>query len=182
VLKNLKQFSKLKKELKDKVVDIFIFGSFVKGKSKPKDIDVCLVFKDPVLIELIKKAQQILGEGFHVSSLQVDNFFTKPHSLSRTMMLEGISLFTKKPLSEVFGLKAELLFSYDLSNLQSSKKVRFVYLMRGRYDNKGLVNKWKGEFISRNAFLVSIDKDNEVREVFDRWDVKYSRKKIMLMN
>ena len=182
MLKNLKEFSKLKKELKNEVVDIFLFGSAVKGKSKPKDIDVCLIFKENVNLKSVRKAQEILGDKYHVSSLQVNNFFTKPHSLAKTLLLEGISIFCKRSLSEVFGLKSQLFYSYDLSGLKPSKKVSFVHLMRGRGKAEGLIAKGKGEFISKSAFLVTIEKDNEIREVLDCWEVKYKRKKVMLMD
>ena len=182
MLKNLRQFSKLKSELKNKVVDILLFGSAVKGKDKPNDIDICLIFREKVDLALVKKSQQILGDEYHVSSLTVDNFFTKPHSLAKTLLLEGKSVFSKVFFSEVFGLDPKLVYSYDLSKEKPSKKVSFVHLMRGRGKNEGLVKKWKGEFISRNSFLVSIEKDNEVQEVFNKWEVKYTRKKIMLMN
>ena len=182
MLKNLKQFSKLKSELKNKVVDILLFGSAVKGKDKPNDIDICLVFREKVDLDIVKKSQQILGDEYHVSSLTVDNFFTKPHSLAKTLLLEGKSIFSRESFSGVFGLESKLIYSYDLSKEKPSKKVSFVHLMRGRGKNEGLIIKWKGEFISRNSFLISIEKDNEVQEVFNKWEVKYNRRRVMLMN
>lgn len=185
MLKNSKEFSKLKSEWrkwKDELVDIFVFGSFVKGKSQPNDIDICLVFRNDVTLEIVKKIEAILGENYHICFLSADNFFTNPHSLARTLLLEGKSIISGKNFADSFGLRAEILYSYNLSAESPSKKVRFVYLLRGRGSSEGLVKKWKGEFISNNAFLVPVDKDNEVLKVFEMWKVKFSRKKIMLMS
>ena len=123
----------------------------------------------------------MLGEQYHLSSLSVDNFFTNPHSLAKTIILEGKSILTNKTFLDSFNLKAQLLYSYDLSHEEANKKVRFVYLLRGRGKAAGLVQAWKGEFISNNAFIVPIGIDEEIRFVFDQWKIKHQRRKILLM-
>lgn len=184
--KNLNEFSKLKKEYnknwKKQIVDILVFGSLVKGKTQPNDIDICLIFKDQINLEIIKEVQEILGDKYHISSLNTDNFFTKPHSLARTLLLEGQSILSKKKLSDNFGLFSNLLYSYDISKETPSKKVRFVYLLRGRGKEEGIVNKFKGSFISNNAFIIPIEKDNEMQEILNQWQIRYQRKKFMLMD
>jgi predicted nucleotidyltransferase len=186
VLKNLNEFSILKKKWnkpwKINVADILLFGSAVKGKSNPNDIDLCIVFRDKVDLNIVKEAELILGDKFHVSSLVVDNFFTKIHSLAKTILFEGKSILTNKNLSETLGLNSSLLFSYSLSKEDNSKKVRFVYLLRGRGDDKGLVNKWGGEFISNSAFILPVDKDNEAQEVFNSWKINFKRRRLLLMS
>jgi len=185
-LKNSKKFSKLKSEWKKnwkkELVDIFVFGSFVRGKTRPLDIDVCLVFRNEINREILKKAETFLGEKYHLSSLTVDNFFTNPHSLAKTILLEGKSLISGNKFADVYHLNAKLLYSYNLSKEKASKKVRFVYLLRGRGNQLGLVEKWKGEFISPSAFLIPISHDHEVQEVFEKWGIKYNRKRFMLMD
>jgi len=186
VLTNLKEYSKLKnkwnKDWKKQIIDIILFGSFVKGKIAPNDIDICLIFREEINLSIVKQIEMLLGEKYHVSMLTADNFFGEVHSLSRTIFLEGISLISKKRIAESYGLEPKLLYTYDLYSEPASKKVRFVYLLRGRNNQEGLVIKWKGEFISNNAFLVPIDKDKEVQSVFEVWKVRYKRKKFLLMN
>ncbi len=186
MLKNSKKFSRLKSEWKKswkkELVDIFVFGSFARGKTKPRDIDICLVFRDKISRQILKKIETLLGENYHLSSLVVDNFFAKPHSLAKTLLLEGKSLLSGNTFADVFHLKANLLYSYNLAREKASKKVRFVYLLRGRGKLPGLVEKWKGQFISNNAFLVPINQDSEVREVLEKWRVKYQRRRLMLMD
>ena len=184
--KNLKEYSQLKnkwrKSWKTEVIDIFIFGSAIKGKYKPNDIDLCFVFQDKINLSIIKEAEMLLGEKFHCSYLRTDDFIKEIHSLAKTILLEGRSIITGKTLAEGYGLAAKLLFFYDLSSEEPSKKVRFVYLLRGRDGLEGLVKKFGGEFFSNNAFLLPIDKDKEMQEIMDSWKIKYRRQKILLMH
>lgn len=186
MLKSLKEFSRLKAEWrkcwKEDIVDIFVFGSFVKGKARPQDIDMCLIFRRKIKLDIIRRAEALLGEKYHVSSLCIDNFFTNTHSLAKALLLEGKSIISGSRFAGNFGLAAKLFYSYDLSSEDSSKKVRFVYLLRGRNGSVGLVKSWKGEFIAPSAFFVPVEMDNAVQEVFDAWKIKYVRRKIMLMH
>lgn len=186
MLKKSKELSRLKyewkKDWKNQIVDIFIFGSSVKGKLSPNDVDICLVFRDKMDINVVKKIEGILGVRYHISSLLIDNFFNNPHSLAKTILNEGISLISGRGFAEIFSLRPQALYSYSLSNEHSGKKVRFVYLLRGRDGNEGLVKKWKGYFISNNAFIIPICNDADARELFDSWKIKYKRIKIMLMD
>lgn len=186
MLKSLKEFSRLKTEWekywKEDLLDILLFGSATKGKDQPNDIDLCLIFRNKIDLQLVKSIETMLGENYHLSSLTADNFFTEIHSLARTILFEGQSIISGKSLAENFGLKASLLYSYDLSSESSSKKVRFVYLLRGRNGSIGLVKEWMGDFISNSAFIVPIKKDKVVQEVFDAWKIRYCRKKFLLMN
>lgn len=186
MLKNLKEFSRLKNRWKQswkkEIIDILLFGSAVKGKATPNDIDICLVFCSNINIKLVKDAESLLGEKYHISSLCAKDFISDVHSLAKTMLLEGQSIITQKKLSESYGLSSKLLYSYDISKEAPSKKVRFVYLLRGRNGTEGLVKNYSGEFVSNSAFLIPIEKDKEIQEVFDQWKIKYSRRRFMLMD
>ncbi len=173
--------SKWKKSWKDELIDILLFGSVVRGKTKPQDIDLCLVFRREVNLNLLKEIESILGEDYHLSSLVVDHFFTNPHSLAKTILLEGKSIITGKRFTDNFGLTSFSLYSYDLSSQPPSQKVKFVYLMRGRDGQEGLIRKLKGYFISNNSFVVPLEFDSQLIEVLDQWNIKYNRKKIMMM-
>lgn len=184
--KNLKEFLRLKdkwkKEWKREIVDILLFSSLARGKSKPGDVDICLIFREKVNLKIVKTVEGILGERYHISSLTANDFFIRTHSLVKTLLLEGESLISGKKFAEGFGLEAKLLYSYDLSQEKASKKVKFVYLLRGRESPGGLVKKWRGEFISKSAFIVPVGKDSEVQEVMEEWKIRHKRRRIMLMS
>lgn len=184
--KNSKEFSilknKWKKSWKKEILDIFLFGSAIKGKSKPNDIDLCLVFKNQINLNLLREAEKLLGEKFHISSLLVKDFICQVHSLSRTILLEGVSILSGKKLAESYGLNPKIIYSYHLSGEEPSKKVRLVYLLRGRGGTRGLVEKMGGNFFSISAFMIPVDKDKEMQEILESWKVKYFRRTVLLMN
>lgn len=184
-MKKSNEFSILKKNWnkrwKAKVVDIVLFGSAIKGKSNPNDIDLCIVFRDKVDVNIVKEVELMVGDEFHVSSLVVDNFFTNVHTLAKTIFFEGKSILTNTNLSESLGLSGWLLYSYNLPKEDHSRKVRFVYLLRGRKNDNGLVKRWGGEFISNSAFMLPVNKDNEAQDVFNTWKIDFKRRKVLLM-
>src|SRR3989338_159786 len=180
MLKNLKIYSKLKKIAEgysSSIVDIILFGSVVKSKTEPKDIDICLIFRDDVSLDIVKDIGSKLGEKVHVSSLSINNFLNKKHSLVQTLLFEGISVKSGNRISENYSLDSHALYYYDISDMKKSDKVRFVYLLKGRKKGVGLVNKFGGEFLVPGCFIVPVEKDNEVLEIFNKWKIKFKRKK-----
>lgn len=174
--------NKLKEHINKELVDVVLFGSAVKGKTKPKDIDICLIFKENIDLSLVKEINTKLGENIHVSSLTVKNFFNKKHSLAQTLLFEGISLISEKKITDVYSLKSYSLYYYDLSKMDKSSKVRLVYVLKGRKGEDGLVKKFDGAFLVPGCFIVPVDKDYEIKEVMDKWKVNYKRKRILLMS
>jgi len=182
MLKNSEIYLILKKIIKKyELEDIVVFGSFVKGKTMPRDIDVCLIFKENVNLSHIKEIQSKLGEKFHVSSLSVDNFFNKKHNLVQTLLFEGISAKSGKRLSEIYSLDSYGLYYYNISDMKKSDKVRFVYLLKGRKKEKGIVNEFNGKFLVDSCFMIPVEKDNEMLEIMNKWNVKFSRKRVLLI-
>lgn len=187
MLKKSKIYSGLKRVAKnirdENILDIFVFGSFVKGKIRPKDVDICIVFLKKIdnskVDEFYSKCSE-LGFNVHVSPLIAENFFSETHSLVTTIIYEGISLLDGKSMAKRYGLESWTLYSYDISDMKPSEKVKFVFTMKGRERGKGLVNGYGGFFISPGCFLIPINKDSEIKEVLDHWKVKYTRKSILL--
>lgn len=181
-----KEFLKLKKKVNklitEDIVDVILFGSSVKEKLHPRDIDIAIIFRSSIKREILKKFQNNLGEKYHTSSLVVDQLFTKPHSLGKTLLYEGISLITDKKISDNFDLKPFSLYTYDLTREKPTKKVRFVYTLKGRSNNKGLIEEFKGRYISPSSFIIPVEKDEEMLEIFKKWDIKFYRKKLLLMS
>ncbi len=175
----------LRKELKGvdltDIADIFLFGSAVKGREFPRDIDICIVFRKKILKEKINEIENKLEEfNIHVSSLIADNFFRKPHSLIKTLLVEGKSIFNKKSFAQNFGFSAYVLYSYDLSKLKSSEKVKFVYLLKGRKKEIGIIKKINGEWIADSCFIIPIQKDSEMLSILKKWQIPFKRKEALI--
>lgn len=177
-------YKSLKKKLNginlEEIADIFLFGSAVKGKEFPRDIDICIVFRKKISNEIIKEIENKLKNfNIHISSLNVDNFFRKPHSLIKTLLVEGISIFNGNPFIQNFGFSSYVLYSYSLLKLKPSEKVKFVYLLKGR-DGDGIVKRFEGKWIIDGCFIIPIQKDNEMLAIFKKWMIPYQRKEILI--
>jgi len=180
--KNLNKY--LKRKLKGidlaEVADIFLFGSAAKGEEFPKDIDLCIIFRRTILENVIKSVENKLKEfNVHISFLAVDNFFKKPHSLIKTLLVEGISIVNGKPFIQNFGFSSAALYSYDLSKLKPSEKVRFIYLLKGRKD-EGIIKKIGGEWIADSCFIMPIQKDSEILIILKKWSIPFKRKEMLI--
>lgn len=182
MLKSLSKYLKKKIEGLDlsEVADIFLFGSAVKGKEFPKDIDICIVFKKKIIRETVDTITKRLEKlNVHISSLSIDNFFKQPHSLIKTLLVEGKSILTNRTFIQNFGFSSYVLYSYDLSKLKPSDKVKFVYLLKGRKE-EGIVKKLKGEWIADSCFIISIQSDSEISAILKKWLVQYKRKEVLI--
>jgi len=189
MLKNSKEFlilhkkaRELYKKYKKEIVDIVIFGSFVKGKMLPRDVDICIIFREKVNNELNKMVEGRLDKKLevHVSSLLIDNFFSKPHSLAKTLLKEGISLVNKKNLSENLGFLQYVLYSYSLKGKEQKEKTKIVYVLKGRGGKKGFVESFEGEWLADNCFIVPVNVDNEIIKILNKWQVKYERRNVLI--
>ncbi len=81
-----------------------------------------------------------------------------------------------KNISAKYNLKTFALYTYDLSKQPKSKAVRFVYLLKGRADDKGIIQEFNGKFLAPGCFIIPIKKDKEMREIFAYWKISFKRK------
>ena len=172
--KNLKNLSEIKKELKiylkdKRVYDVVLFGSFVKGKLTPGDIDVAVI-SDEELDEI---------RGFHISFFKTQDFFTNIPSLVNTLFREGFSLKHNKSFSEVYGFRNKCMFVYDLTSLNSSNKVRVVNFLRGKGD-KGLVVGEGGEWVVNGVFICPVNKDYLFEQFFLNHKIKFKKSYLLI--
>lgn len=76
-------------------------------------------------------------------------------------------------------LKEFVLYTYEISKLPASKKVRFVYLLKGRSNQDGIVVDMGGKFLVPGCFIIPSDKDKEMNDIFKQWEIKtFSREVI----
>jgi hypothetical protein len=71
------------------------------------------------------------------------------------------------------------LFAYTLSHFPPSKRVKFHYVLKGRYGSKGILMEVKGQFLGTGSILVPSEKEDILKEIFDKWDVRYKIYRIL---
>lgn len=164
--------NKLAKYLKDRdILDIVLFGSSVKGKASPEDIDIAVISKKEVSLNI---------QDFHVSILKPEDFFVNPPTIINTLLREGYSLKNNKPFSEIYKFLSRCLFVYNLSGLNPSLKVKIVNMLRGKRKNLGLVCENGGEWLANQVFLVPVGKENIFERVFVNFKIKFKKSYILI--
>lgn len=171
--------------IKNKILDVIIFGSSVREKTKPNDTDLCIVIKNTDerksldLIDSLGKLVDKFNIKSHISILTSDSFITG-NTLVKTLLNEGFSIKKNKPLSSIIGFESKSLFAYTLKHFSPSRRVRFHYLLKGRYGSKGILKEVQGVFLGTGSILIPTTKEDLLKEIFDGWDVKYKIHRILI--
>ncbi len=164
--------NKLKSLLKDKeIIDIILFGSSIKGKASPNDIDIAAITENESIPRI---------EGFHISAIKPKEFFQNPPTLITTLLREGYSLKNNKMFAETFRFKPEVLFNYNLKNLANSQKVKIVNILRGKGKNSGLVKESNGNFISNSVFTIPPESEYLIEKFLINQNVAFKKSYILI--
>lgn len=171
--------NKLKTLLLDKeIIEIIIFGSAIKGKLVPRDIDLALIVSKEPSKELLKKINSIIG--FHISIIKVKEFFVNPPSIVHTLIREGYSLKSKKFIAENFRFLNRVMYNYSLTSLSASDKVRLVNILRGKRREKGIVKSNSGKWIANQVFIAPLNTEKIFDELFNNFKIKFNKNYILI--
>ncbi len=174
--------NKLKKYLKDdKLDDIIIFGSFVKGKSKVNDVDICLVFKeyDDQLIEKILKGLEKDNIEVHITKTKYSDIFEDP-GLWSTLIHEGFSIKKNKELSKILSFNPFFGFEYELTSLDKIQKQSFSHALFGTGGRLNFLEGIDGLRLGKNFIIVPVYQSEKIRDFFDTWKIIYKVRRVWL--
>ncbi len=74
-----------------------------------------------------------------------------------------------------------VIFSYSVTHLPPSMKVRAVYALKGRGEEKGLVEEYGGKWIANACFATPVRHEKDIIEVLELWKVRYQRSKVRII-
>ncbi len=164
--------NKLKSLFKEKeILDIILFGSTIKGKISPGDIDIAIISNNKINPKI---------KGFHISGISPEEFFKNPPTLITTLLREGYSIKNNKFLAENLNFKNKVLFTYNLSNLKPSKKVQIVNILRGKNKLQGIVEKNKGEWLANQVFTIPINSEHLFNKLFQNLNIKHTKNYVLI--
>jgi predicted nucleotidyltransferase len=183
--------TKLKSEIKrffiknkDILLDIIIFGSFIKGKEKPNDIDLLILYKNKKNLEKSHELKKILDrEGYNVdiTDKTYSEIFKDSFKIREDILSEGYSIINNKFLSESFGYISFILFKYELKGFTKSNRMRFYYSLQGRNkEDTGILNDLNTLKFSDTVLLCPVENAEKMKEYLDYWKIKYAEFPIML--
>jgi len=157
----------------DSVKDIILFGSIMRGKEKPSDIDIMIVFIDSVNKSIEYELKQQLEKNVSLISKTEKSYILESFDAREGILFEGFSLINNKPICSDFGFIAFGNFLYDTSKLNNTTKTRFYYALNGRNGSQGVASTLKAIKISDNNILVPVSQIETAKEFFDYWGIEY---------
>lgn len=178
----LKQLSSLKNQAKKlrkllrrykSVYDFIIFGSFVKDKMVPRDLDIAMIVssKDPVIVGEVKTAIDKEIKNVHLQLIVYEDFLKS--KLPYYILSEGFSVREGRFISKKLNIKRKILYTFDLGGLFQVQKVMF---------NKGLrslIASTKSEKVGKGAILVNVSSSGEFEDFFSQWKRKIIKKEFI---
>lgn len=168
---------------RNSINDVMLFGSLIRGKAHPRDIDLCIILKENQeknVLELVNSLGKELREfKVQINHLTTNEFLEGKNTLTKTLLIEGISVKEGIPVATKFGLEARTLFTYKLKSPTPSEKVRFHYLLQGRYGREGLLSKLEGKLIGERVIEVPIYNEEPLKEALELWPVEVTLRRIL---
>lgn len=166
---------KLKNLLKkyDSIYDFVIFGSWVKDKLEPNDLDVAMIVHSPetAFIGEIKTAIDKEIRNAHLQVVQYSDFIKS--KLPYQILAEGYSVKGGAFIADKLKISKKILYMFVLESFTQVEKVMFNKAL------KSLIQKTKSEKAGRGAVLVAIRSSGEFEDFFDLWKMKIRKKEFI---
>ncbi len=179
-LQNNKEFERIISQFLSKhsldILDIFLFGSTVRGKTEPNDIDFLLVFKNKedsdLEYDLRKKLQKIFPQ-VTITTKTYASLFSEVFLAKQGILSEGFSLLHKKMLSECFGYTSFILFHYSLQNFTQSQRMQFQYSLYGRKKEGGMIKELSLIKFADGILLSPILNADATKKYLKYWNIQF---------
>ena len=183
MLTDLKKWLKAEQQDKD-IFDIILYGSAVKGKENPRDIDIVILFRKGTLKERLEKIQTIkkkiqLEQKVDIKGVLWEELFQAEFFARSGIYIEGISIFDGKPFAQKIGFIGFALFVYSLQDKSHTEKVKFNYVLGGR-GMEGMIASVEGQRIAPGVILIPIKHSAEFEAVLQRHHIQYSKKQVLV--
>lgn len=179
MLEKLKSLSQSLKPLLKKyelLEDIIFFGSFVKGKSKPRDIDVALLIhnKDESLINEIGKeiSKNLQGIKADFTLFTLKDIYSE---VWLSVITSGYSISRGAFLREIYGIAPCKLYNYSLRSLNPVKKVQFSRGLKAISYGIG------GIRLSRAMVIIPLENSERFEEFLKTWDINFETRRYELL-
>jgi len=157
--------------LNSNIIDIIIFGSFVKGGFY-SDIDIALVVKETKnLNDTKEEIRKVFKKETDIQTVTIESIYT---SIWPTLIKEGYSIREKKYLFEIYHMTPSVLFKYSLKKLNNVQKVQFERGLKKMLEKEGKV-------LTRSVILVPINMRNAIKDFLGTWDIYYDSQEYELL-
>src|SRR3989344_4761377 len=175
-LEKLKNWTQRLKPLLNKynfVEDIILFGSFLREKTMPKDIDIALLIhtQDSPSTESIETEirNRIMEIQIDFTILTIKDLYS---SLWLSIMQEGWSVAKEQRLAELYEIEPVKLYKYSIKHMTPVQKVQFD---RGL---KKMIENLQGIRLTRTVVLIPLQRSEAFLKT---WKIEYETRRYELL-
>ena len=165
------------------LLDIILFGSVVRGKDEPRDIDFIFLYafkEDKEYSYELKKKFEKAGFKAHILGMNYSGLL-EPSFLAREgVLLEGYSFRNKQFLSSAFGFSSFVLFRYTLKGMNNSKRMKFYYSLYGRRSVIGVLETFRSYKFSDNLIVSPIEQADNIKGFFESNGIRFDIINVLL--
>ena len=183
-LKNKKFREIVRKFLKEEnVLDVILFGSVVRGKDEPNDIDILVVYASNVNTEKNYELRKNLEKErlkAHVVGESYDKLFSSEFLSREGILIEGYSLKNNEFMSSAFGFSSMVFFRYYLKGKSNSDRMRFYYGLYGRGNGGGVLESFGAIKFSDGVVACPIEKAHDIKNFFKKWEIACDEFNVLL--
>jgi len=179
LLKN-KEFCKITEKFleKENVLDLILFGSSIKGKSEPNDIDIIIIYSkkskdNEESTYNLKKEFGAIDKKIELIEKDYEELFSPTFVAREAFISEGFSIKRKEFISKTLGYSSFVLFKYALRNLNASRRMQFYYSLYGRGKEEGMLKKNNAHKFSNEVILSSVQNSEIFKDFFEKWKIEY---------
>lgn len=187
LLKNTRFKSEIKKfyqKNRENIIDVVLFGSAVKGKARPNDLDLLLIFKSKVILDLsyaLRKSLEKLGFKTEIVSKTYQDLFNPNFKARESFLTEGYSLILNNFISRGLGFNNFILFKYNLKSLNKSQRMMFYYALYGRKKTDiGMLQKLNSKKFSENLILTPVVQKELMKDFLNSWRLDFQEIPVLM--
>ena len=164
------------KKYESEILDIIVFGSVIKGKEKPQDIDIMILYKNNIKYSISQEFQHIIIKKtsipVEIISKTYALLFSKDFIAKEGILNGGYSLINKVMIAQGLSYQQMFFFVYKLLTKTKSERMRFYYSLYGR-NGQGMLEKLNATKFTDTMILCPTTSYEQMKEYLATWKIEY---------
>ncbi|HII13732.1 MAG TPA: nucleotidyltransferase domain-containing protein [Nanoarchaeota archaeon] len=178
ILTNIKLRNSLKKIVRatKSIDDILLFGSIIRGKQNPQDIDIMILFKEKVdkaTEYKIRKELEKYAKNISIVSKTQKTAIEQTFDARESILFECISLLSGKNLAKEYGFSSLGMLKYKIKGWTNLQKTQFYHALNGRSGKGGVLEQLSSIKLSDNIILTPLNRIELMKDFLDFWKIEY---------